>query len=334
MLAELPELAHIDAKSIDEAIHWLTKYGDRAAVIAGGTDLLGLMKDRITGPKMPQPEVLVNIKTIPELTRITTQPNGDLRIGASVILQDLEECPKVVASFPMLVEAAASVATTQIRAMGTVGGNLCQRPWCWYFRHPQFVCYKRGGKQCFAIPGENSTYFSVLARGICVMSHPSDLAPALMALSARIGAAGPSGRRDIPIGEFFQGPRSVPETKLEPGEIITWIDVPAPSPSLRTAFIKHRVRKTWDFALSEVAVALTMSEGLCNNAHIILGGVAPYPYRVVDAESVLNGRAPDEALINEAAEIAVKRAKGLTMNGYKIGLTKALVRRALTTALQ
>ena len=189
------------------------------AVIAGGTDLLGLMKDRITGPKMPQPEVLVNIKTIPELKRITTQPNGDLRIGASVILQDLEECPTVVASFPMLVEAAASVATTQIRAMGTVGGNLCQRPWCWYFRHPQFVCYKRGGKQCFAIPGENSTYFSVLARGICVMSHPSDLAPALMALSARIGAAGPSGRREIPIEEFFQGPRSVPETKLEPGEI-------------------------------------------------------------------------------------------------------------------
>lgn len=334
MLAELPALAHVDASSIDEAVGWLARYGDRAAVIAGGTDLLGLMKDRITGPKMPQPEVLVNIKTIPELSAITTRPNGDLRIGSSVILDDLEKSPSVVGSFPILAEAAASVATSQIRAMGTVGGNLCQRPWCWYFRHPQFVCYKRGGKQCFAIPGENSTYFSVLARGICVMAHPSDLAPALMALSARIGIAGPSGRRELPIDDFFQGPRSVPETKLEPGEIITWIDVPAPAPSLRTAFLKHRVRKTWDFALSEVAVALRMSDAVCEEARIVLGGVAPYPYRIVEAERMLAGCVPEETLIAEAVDIALKRAKGLTMNGYKIGLTKALVRRALTTALQ
>lgn len=334
MLAELPPLAHVDATSVDEAVHWLGKYGDRAAVIAGGTDLLGLMKDRITGPKMPQPEVLVNIKAIPELAGVTTQPNGDLRIGAAVTLQDLEQCPPVVALYPILAEATASVATSQIRATGTVGGNLCQRPWCWYFRHPQFVCYKRGGRQCYAIPGENSTYFSVLARGICVMSHPSDLAPALMALCARIGVAGPAGRREIPIDDFFQGPRSVPETKLEPGEIITWIDVPAPTPLSRTAFIKHRIRNTWDFALSEVAVALTVKGGFCEDARIILGGVAPYPYRVIDAERVLIGQVPDEASIAEAADIAVKRAKGLTMNGYKIGLTKALVRRALTAALQ
>lgn len=334
MLAELPALAHVDASSIDEAVDWLAQYGDRASVIAGGTDLLGLMKDRITGPQMTQPEVLVNIKSIPELAAITTRPNGDLRIGASVILEDLEKSQSVVGSFPILAEAAASVATSQIRAMGTVGGNLCQRPWCWYFRHPQFVCYKRGGKQCFAIPGENSTYFSVLARGICVMAHPSDLAPALMALSARIGIAGPSGRREIPIDDFFQGPRSVPETKLEPGEIITWVDVPAPTPSLRTAFLKHRVRKTWDFALSEVAVALRLRGAICEEARIVLGGVAPYPYRIVEAERMLAGCVPEETLIAEAVDIALKGAKGLTMNGYKVGLTKALVRRALTTALQ
>lgn len=334
MIDELPSFAHVDAKSVDEAVHWLSEYGNRASIVGGGTDLLGLMKDRITGPKMPQPEVLVNIKNIPELSCITALPDGGLRVGASVILQDLEECPDVVAKFPMLAEAAASVATTQIRAVGTVGGNLCQRPWCWYFRHPQFVCFKRGGTQCYAIPGENNTYFSVLARGICVMSHPSDLAPALIALSARITVAGPSGQREIPVEEFFQGPRSVSETKLESGEMITWIDIPAPSPSLRTAFIKHRVRETWDFALSEVAVALTLSDGVCEGARIVLGGVAPYPYRVPDAEKVLIGYTPELSLLAQAAEVSVKRAKALTMNGYKIGLTSSLVKRALETAVQ
>ena len=165
MLDELPPFDYVDAATLAEAVAALTEHGPRAQVLAGGTDLLGLMKDRISGPGMPVPEVLVNVKRIPELHGIAETADGGLRIGAAVTLADLERDARVTARFPALAQAAAAVATTQIRAMGTVGGNLCQRPWCWYFRHPQFPCLKRGGTQCFALPGSNRTYFGVLGLG-------------------------------------------------------------------------------------------------------------------------------------------------------------------------
>jgi xanthine dehydrogenase YagS FAD-binding subunit len=333
MLDELPPFAHVDADSVDDAVRWLTEYGARAQLVAGGTDLLGLMKDRIGGPGQPVPDVLVNVKTIPELGRITELPDGGLRLGAAVTLDFVERHPAVVERFVALAEAAASVATTQIRAMGTVGGNLCQRPWCWYFRHPEFVCFKNGGKQCFAIPGNHRTYFSVLGRGICVMSHPSDLAPALIVLGARVAIAGPAGRREVALEDFFLGARSVNETVLAPGEIITWVDVPARAAGSRSVFLKHRVRNTWDFALAEVAVAATPREGRLDDVRIALGGVAPFPYRATAAERVLAGGSVSDAVIAEAAEAAVARARPLSMNGYKIDLTKALVRRALTALI-
>jgi xanthine dehydrogenase YagS FAD-binding subunit len=214
--------------------------------------------------------------------------------------------------------------------MGTVGGNLCQRPWCWYFRHPQFPCLKRGGRQCFALPGSNRTYFSVLGLGVCVMSHPSDLAPALMALDARVTVAGPAGRRTVPIDRFFRGPRSVTETVLERAEIIVSVDVPAPPIGTRSLFLKHRVRGTWDFALSEVAVAATPGPGRWDGVRVVLGGVAPFPFRAAAAEAVLAGHAPTESRVREAAEAALAGARPLTQNGYKIDLTRALVSRALT----
>src|SRR5262249_29598695 len=168
------------------------------------------------------PEVLVNVKSIPGMTEITEGPDGGLRIGAAATLAEAERHPLVTRRYPALAQAAASVATTQIRAMGTLGGNPVHGLWCWYFRHPRFVCLKRGGRQCFAIPGNNRTYFSVLGKGVCVMSHPSDLAPALIALGARIGVAGPAGSREVPIEAFFRGPRSVMETVLGPAEILVW----------------------------------------------------------------------------------------------------------------
>jgi len=217
--------------------------------------------------------------------------------------------------------------------MGTVGGNLCQRPWCWYFRHPQFPCLKRGGRQCYALPGNNRTYFSVLGLGVCVMSHPSDLAPALMALAARVGVAGPAGLREVAIDQFFRGPRSLTETVLEPGEIVTWVDVPAPAAASRSLFLKHRVRNTWDFALAEVAVSVTPGAGRWEQVRIALGGVAPFPYRASAAEAVLAGQAPTESRLREAAEAALHRARPLALNGYKIDLTKALVARALASVV-
>jgi len=330
MLDELPPFTHVDATSVAEAVSALAEHGARAQVLAGGTDLLGLMKDRIAGPAMSVPEVLVNVKRIPELAGVTERPDGGLRIGAAVTLVDLERDPRVAGRFPALAQAAGAVATAQIRAMGTVGGNLCQRPWCWYFRHPQFPCLKRGGRQCFALPGSNRTYFSVLGLGVCVMSHPSDLAPALMALDASVMVAGPSGRRAVPIDRFFRGPRSVTETVLERAEIIVSVDVPAPAPGARSLFLKHRVRNTWDFALSEVAVSVTPGAGRWDGVRIALGGVAPFPYRATAAEAVLAGQAPTESRVREAAEAALGRARPLAQNGYKIDLTKALVARALT----
>jgi len=333
MLDELPPFTHVDAGSIEEAVTALAEHGGRAQVLAGGTDLLGLMKDRITGPRMALPEVLINVKPIRELSGITEQPDGGLRIGAAVTLVDVERDPRVAARFPALAQAAGAVATAQIRAMGTVGGNLCQRPWCWYFRHPQFPCLKRGGRQCYALPGSNRTYFSVLGLGVCVMSHPSDLAPALMALGARVALAGPAGRREVAIDQFFRGPRSLTETVLEPSEIVTWVDVPAPPADSRSLFLKHRVRDTWDFALSEVAVSVTPGAGRWEQIRIALGGVAPFPYRATAAEAVLSGKAPTESRVREAAEAALHRARPLALNGYKIDLTKALVARALAAVM-
>jgi xanthine dehydrogenase YagS FAD-binding subunit len=327
MLDELPPFDYLDAATLAEAMAALTDHGPRAQVLAGGTDLLGLMKDRISGPGMPVPELLVNVKRIPELHGIAEAADGGLRIGAAVTLADLERDARVTARLPALAQAAAAVATTQIRAMGTVGGNLCQRPWCWYFRHPQFPCLKRGGKQCFALPGSNRTYFGVLGLGVCVMSHPSDLAPALIALDARVAIAGPAGPREVPIEQFFRGPRSRTETVLEPGEILVAVDVPAPAPGARSLFLKHRLRGTWDFALSEVAVSAT---GRWENVRVALGGVAPFPFRATAAEAVLAGHAPSESLLREAAAAAVARARPLTQNGYKIDLTRALVARALS----
>ena len=329
MLDELPPLAHVDAESVEDAVRWLAEYGDRAKLLAGGTDLLGLMKDRIDGPGLPLPDVLVSVKRIPGLADIAEQPGGGLRIGAAATLVDIERHPSVTARFPALAQAAASVATTQIRAVGTIGGNLCQRPWCWYFRHPQFVCLKRGGRQCFAIPGSNRTYFSVLGLGVCVMSHPSDLAPALMALGAQIAIAGPDGRRDVPVDRFFTGPRSLTETVLGPADILVSVDVPAPASGSRSLFVKHRVRDSWDFALSEVAVAVTPAGDAWADVRIALGGVAPFPYRATAAEAALAGHAPTAERIAEAADAAVARARPLAMNGYKIDLTRALVARAL-----
>jgi xanthine dehydrogenase YagS FAD-binding subunit len=169
----------------------------------------------------------------------------------------------------------------------------------------------------------------VLGLGVCVMSHPSDLAPALIALDARVAIAGATGLRRVPIEQFFRGPRSRTETVLEPGEILVAVDVPAPAPGARSLFLKHRLRGTWDFALSEVAVSAT-GNGRWENVRVALGGVAPFPFRATAAEAVLAGQAPSESLLREAAAAAVARARPLTQNGYKIDLTRALVARALS----
>lgn len=329
MLYELPPLEHLTASSVSEAVNWLSQYGSRAKVLAGGTDLLGLMKDKIVGPKMPLPEVLIDIKKIPGIDRIEYGQGKGLTIGAAATLRDIETSKTVLEKSPILAQAANSVATNQIRNMGTLGGNLCQRPWCWYFRVPQFDCYKKGGKQCFAITGNNKYYFSVLGLGICVMAHPSDTAPALISLGASAKIEGPRGSRVVPVERFFNGPRETFETVLKEDEILTEVFVPEQPKGTYGVYLKERPRGTWDFALASVAALTRLRDGICEEAKVILGGVAPFPLRAGKAEDALKGKPIGEDAAAKAGDLAVEGARPLSMNRYKIPLTRALVKRAV-----
>lgn len=329
MLYEIPPIEYVEAASVEDAVYWLNYYGDRAKVLAGGTDLLGLMKDRIQGSKMPVPEVLVDITKIPGISDIEYEPEGGLRIGACATLRSIETSPLMKDKFPILAEAAGSVATNQIRSVGTIGGNLCQRPWCWYFRVPHFDCYKKGGSLCYAVSGSNKYYFSVLGLGICVMSHPSDMAPALITLGASVRVAGAKGVNLVPLEKFFNGPREVYETILRNDEIVVGVVVPNQPPGSHGIYLKQRMRGTWDFALASVAAQVVRRDGVCEDAKIVLGGVAPFPYRASKAEESLIGKKVDEALIDEAAEAALQKTHPLSMNSYKVPMAKALVKRVL-----
>jgi len=334
MLYELPKFEHVDVTSVQEALYWLKIHEERAKVIAGGTDLLGLMKDRIRGSKMPLPEVLINIKTVPELNRITWSEEEGLKIGASVKLCDIERSEIIRSKFSILSKAANGVATPQIRNMGTIGGNLCQRPRCWYFRSPFFDCFKKGGRVCYAITGDNRWYFSILKLGTCVAAHPSDIAPALIALDSDLKIAGPNDERVIKVENFFADGKSVSDTILRPEELLVEAHVPNPKPDTYTAFLKSRLRRSWDFALVSVAVAIRLSSEKFKDVRIVLGGVAPFPYRATKAEEELCDNVIDERSPSLTAKAALAEARSLSMNKYKVTLTEALVRRAIMSCVE
>ena len=289
MLFELPIFEHIDATDVSEAASCLHQYGEKARVIAGATDLLSLMKDRIEGPGLRVPEVLVNIKTIPGMTSITYDEETGLRIGAAVTLNQLATSGLIRQRFTILSQAALQVGTTQLRNVGTVGGNVCQRPRCSYFRHPHFVCFKKGGTRCYAAAGEHRFYHAIMMHGKCVMAHPSDMAPALLALEARAVIASPEGERKIPFDAFFSGPNTLGENVLKSGELLTAVEVPHQQ-NVRQIFLKQRIRHAADFALSSVAAAARMSDGICEEIRVVLGGVAPVPHLAVYVEKMIQGR--------------------------------------------
>jgi len=333
MLFELPSFEHVDARDMKEVAFWLQKYGGKAKVIAGATDLLCLMKDRVEGPECKIPEVLVNIKRIPDMTRITYDEGTGLRIGSGVTLNRLVTSDVIEKRFKILSQAALQVGTTQIRNMGTLGGNLCQRPRCLYFRQAHFLCFKKGGTKCYAALGEHRYYHSILKNGRCVMAHPSDLAPALIALKAKVMIMSPNGERKVPLQDFFLGPNYYTETVLKTDEYLTEIHIPIQNERTHQVFLKERIRHSADFALSSVAAVARISGGICEDIRIVLGGIAPFPYIASVAEEVIRGKKVDEGLISQAAGASVEGAKPLPMNRYKVDLTKVLVRRALTSML-
>ena len=324
----------INPSTVNEAVKMLTVAGrgdidEAPRPIAGGQDLLTTMKDYTSRPSR-----LVNLKHIRGLNNITLNARG-LTIGALVTLTELEEHAGVRKSFPGLAEAAHSVATPQIRNLGTVGGNLCQRPRCWYFRLEEVICLKKGGSECYAASGENK-YNAIIAGGPSYIVHPSDLAPILVALGASVTAVGATGKRVIPLDKFFTLPSEGNirrENVLKNEEIVTEIFVPASPLAARSTYLKFKERESLDFALAAAAVAVRLAPNqTVKDARIVLGGVAPIPWRVPDAEKFLVGKNLKPDVLAEAAKIALAEAKPLEKNAYKVPLTQTLVRRALAKA--
>jgi len=323
-----------NATTVNEAVKLLTvtlpgDIDEAPRPIAGGQDLLTTMKDYTSRPAR-----LVNLKSIRGLNKIALNARG-LTIGALVTLTELEEHTGVRKSFPGLSEAAHSIATPQIRNLGTVGGNLCQRPRCWYFRLEEVNCLKKGGSECYAAKGENK-YNAIIGGGPSYIVHPSDLAPMLLALGATVTVMGSAGKRVIPLDRFFTLPSEGNirrENVLKNEEIITEIYVPASPLAGRSTYLKFKERESLDFALASAAVAVRLAPNrTVSEARIVLGGVAPIPWRVPEAEKFLVGKELKPDVLAEVGKIALAGAQPLEKNAYKVPLAQTLVRRALAKA--
>lgn len=293
-------------------------------LMSGGTDLLDEIKNEVI-----EPEAVVDLKTIPGLSTIIKEKD-EVRIGALTTVSDIAEDPVITSDYPGLRQAALSLATPQLRNVGTVGGNLCQRPRCWYYRDPQVICRKKGGSRCYASNGRNK-YHAVLGGGICFIVHPSDLAPALISLDAQITISSAKGEKTIPLEDFFILPQvSVKkENILEPGEIVKEVKIPLAKKGEKSTYYKLKERGTWDFAIVSAAVKALVSAGTFKDVRIVLGGVAPIPWRLKQVENSISGRKMSEDLLRKATKEALREAKPLEENGYKLDLIETAVCRAV-----
>ena len=320
----MKEFKHFNAYSVDEAVALMGRYGERAAVIAGGTDILGKMKDSI----LPAyPEALINIKTIDGLSEIK-ESGGMLKMGALALLADIADNAVIKSKYAALAQAAGRTASPHLRNMGTIGGNICQDIRCWYYRNQnnRFSCLRKKGGRCYAIKGDNRYHsiFGGSVSGGCFAVHPSDTAPALVALDAKIVTSS----RTIDAEKFFEV-KPVKTTVLKADEIVTGIQVPEPPAGSSSAFLKFALRKSIDFPIVNCAVMLTRKDGKVTAARICLNAVHVIPYRAIKAEQVIIGRVLDEAAAEEAGAAAVAEAKPLEHNKYMVAVARTLVKRAI-----
>jgi xanthine dehydrogenase YagS FAD-binding subunit len=318
--------ANANARDIRHASALLAgarREGRLAALSAGGSDLLALVKDRVVSP-----DLIVNLRGVRGLAAVS-ESQGGVAIGGLITLDALAGHPLVGGRYRVLAEAAGSVATPQIRNVGTLAGNVCQRPWCWYYRNG-FPCYKAGGTTCFSVNGENQ-FHAIFGGGPSFIVHPSDCAPALVALEASFRIAGPSGERTVPAADFFALPRANParENVLADDEVLASVTLPPVPASQRSTYHKVLDREAWTHAVVSAAVVLDMDQATCRRARIVLGGVAPVPWRAPGAERVLEGRRITADLAARAGEAAVEGARPLARNAYKVPLTRALVARTV-----
>jgi xanthine dehydrogenase YagS FAD-binding subunit len=315
----LKSFNHLNAKTVTDAVTLLTQYGTKAKIIAGGTDLLGSMKDDI----LPTyPDAVVNLKTISGLDYIKEE-GGMLKMGALAKLYDIYTSA-AAKNYTALVQAAHSVASPHIREMGTIAGNVCQDVRCWYYRWPDnhYNCLRKGGSMCYASGGDNRFHSIFGGKAGCYAVFPSDTAPALMAMNASIV----TNKRTVPVDSFFDDLKG---TVLDPNEVVTEVQVPTPAAGTKSTYIKFRVRKAIDFPIVGVAAMITVSGGTVSAARIALGAVAPKPLRAAGAEDALKGKAISADVAATAAAAAVKDAVNMTKNRYKIQITQALVKQAI-----
>ncbi|GAB4381180.1 MAG: xanthine dehydrogenase family protein subunit M [Calditrichia bacterium] len=316
---------YLQPKSIEEASKLLGSDWKASLLYAGGIDLLGLMKDGIETP-----EKVVNIKGIPGLDKIDYAPGKGLRVGSLVRIADVAAHEVIRQKYAVLAQAAQRVASPQLRNMGTIGGNLCQRPRCWYYRG-DFHCLRKGGDLCYAVDGENK-YHCIIGGGPCFIVHPSDMAVALVALNARIEIASQAKRREVALQDFFVLPEVdvLRENILKPGEIITEIRVPEPPDNTRSGYLKFTERSVWDFAMVSVAAVLQMTGKLIQGGKVVFGGVAPIPWAEETVTHRMRNLPASAAALDKLADKALNRAEPLAGNQYKLILARNLLKRLLT----
>jgi xanthine dehydrogenase YagS FAD-binding subunit len=316
-----------DPKDAATKLQQASKKGQTAMIVGGGSDALGMVKERLVIP-----DVLVNLKSIRGLDKVTdrvTEQHGEVAIGGLITLDALSRDPLIIKKYNALAEAAGHVGTPQIRNAGTLAGNVCQRPWCWYYRNG-FPCYKNGGNTCFSITGENE-FHAIFGGGPSFIVHPSDTAVALVALDAKFRIVGPAGERTLAAADFFKLPSDNParENVLANDEVLAEIRLPAAKSGLRSTYNKIMDREAWTHAVISVAAVLEMDGQVCKSAHVVLGGVAPIPWRVPQVEAMLAGKRITPELAAQAGAAAIEGARPLGKNQYKVPLTQAVVKQTL-----
>jgi xanthine dehydrogenase YagS FAD-binding subunit len=323
---------YIEPHSLDEVIRHLTGAAGTARLIAGGSDLLGELKNEIV-----HYDRLIGLAGVAGLRDIETDGEG-LKLGALVTLDSLEHDARLQGSYRMLAEAARSVATPEIRNQGTLGGNLCQRPRCLYYRHALTPCLKKGGDACPAIDSPFQAYLSIMGGKDCYSVHASDLAPPLIALQAAVTIVGPSGTRATPLHQFFATSEDAQrENILQHGDVLTAVSLPAMPEGWQGTYLKARERTAGDFPLVSVAVGFQLVNNRIHHPRVVLGGVAPTPWTSPQAEAVLQGKPATPEVAAQAAQAALSGAQPLAHNDFKLDIANALMARAilaLATSLQ
>jgi xanthine dehydrogenase YagS FAD-binding subunit len=324
-------LKYYAATSWDDAVATLGK-NPNAQVVAGGSDVLGWIKDDLNGKGAPRADLLVDIRTIPNATAIKYDASAGLTLGALATLTNISESADVQKTYQALSLAAAAPASPSIRNVGTIAGNIMQRPRCWYLRGKEFDCYKKGGDFCFSVTGENQ-YHAILNGELCYIVHPSDTAPALIAFNASAKVTGAGGAKTVQFDQFFQGPRVnvLKETVLERTDLLTEISVPVPAANTKSTFIKVTQRGVYDFAIVSIAVVAQIEGGVWKDGRVVLGGVAPTPFRATDAEAALKGQKIDATVAKAAADNTMTKARPMSQNAYKVAIAKNLIMRAITS---